>query len=493
MIKRPLLSIILLISAFIPPLLAGTPMEVCKTIQQQAKVNQQAVGILEQGATGFIISKDGLVLSACHVVENKKKKSYSFSTPDGTKHKLRLLGANRETDIAIFQIVDPPEHDLPFLTLSTDPVEIDDYCYAIGYPGLAKHAQLRVGMVRYFSSIGERHLVIAADAFIQPGDSGCPLFNAKGEVIGICSNIPDFLNTNRYATMDMFFRDKQVLLNLDGKTTGKKGSGILAPFSIKPTQHLIQSMTTEYKRRFNIGYRYARLEFLLNRGPLDTIQLLKHFNCETAAYLDNETVSLGSDDPLIHKQLPELPQTGYYPIPIRGKSPAYAFPCGDGIAVMRLDLWYEQATIKTNNARFLVKKLAELPRHNICLVSIPKQAIPFNWPKTAKGASMGDFLVAYLNPHESDWGVVTSNKKTHMQISPGHIHNKILLSKKSKLTAAIPHDIDLFAHDACVPIYTSDGALLGIHFHRQSRTIGYLIPTHTLQQHVAALKQQLKE
>ena len=464
-----------------------SPVAVCDTVQGQLAENSKAVGILGRGATGFIVSEDGLVLSACHVVESKSNIEYPFLLADGTKLKVKFLGANRETDVALFKVIDVPEGGLPFVELSDKAVSHDEYCYAIGYPGGAKHSQLRLGMVRYFTKEGEKNLAIAADAFIQPGDSGCPLFNAEGKVIGICSNIPHFLNTNRYATMDMYFRDREKLLKLDGKIMGQKGVGIMAPLQLKPDQALLTKITDEFQRRCGLRYRYAQLEVERRNGSIDTQGVLEHFNCELMAYIADEPVTLGADDPAVHKLLPNLPENGILPIQTQGKQASCLLPCGDGIGIMRLDRWDETTTIKTQAGDVKLAKLAELKNANLCLVKMPDLNGDFVWPKSVESVKQGDMLVTYLNAVDKDWGVVTSDQKQDIKISKGWIHDAKLLSAKCQMKQIITHDIDLFAKDACTPVYNKDGLFVGIHFHRKSRTIGYIMPAADLQAYVTEL------
>ena len=146
----------------------------------------------KSSGSGFVIDKQGTILTNAHVVDGAKKVSVRFSNDKTADAK--ILGADRSSDIAVLQI-DPDGLDLTTLPLaSAKDVEVGDPVVAIGNP-FGQAFSLTTGVV----SAKQRSIeglngfaindVIQTDAAINPGNSGGPLINSAGEVIGINSQI----------------------------------------------------------------------------------------------------------------------------------------------------------------------------------------------------------------------------------------------------------------------------------------------------------------
>ena len=145
---------------------------------QRKKFQQRGQG------SGFIISKDGYILTNNHVVGDQDKITVKLS--DGRKFDAKLIGADAESDVALIKI---DADDLPTLPLgNSDELEVGDWVLAIGNPFGLKHT-VTAGIVsakgRSDVHIAEYEDFIQTDAAINPGNSGGPLLNLKGEVIGI--------------------------------------------------------------------------------------------------------------------------------------------------------------------------------------------------------------------------------------------------------------------------------------------------------------------
>ncbi len=135
-------------------------------------------------ASGVIIRKDGLVLSQWHVThENQWRDAGSIgkvALPDGRLLKARLLGADPVRDLSLMQIVEPGAY--PFVPLDTeDQLAMGDWVLKLGHPGGIRPVVSRLGRVLY---LGET-LDIVADCLTSGGDSGGPLIDLNGRVVGI--------------------------------------------------------------------------------------------------------------------------------------------------------------------------------------------------------------------------------------------------------------------------------------------------------------------
>ncbi|WP_372794033.1 DegQ family serine endoprotease [Pontiella sp.] len=135
--------------------------------------------------SGFIISKDGYILTNNHVVNDADKIVVTLG--DGREFKAKLVGTDPKTEVALIKI-DGGE-DLPTVPLGdSDALQVGEWVLAAGNPfGLSQ--TLTAGIVsakgRDETGIAEYGSFIQTDAAINPGNSGGPLLNIDGEVIGI--------------------------------------------------------------------------------------------------------------------------------------------------------------------------------------------------------------------------------------------------------------------------------------------------------------------
>ena len=144
-------------------------------------------GIQHAQGSGFLISSDGILLTNAHVVEGAKEVTVKLS--DHREYKAKVLGSDRSSDIAVLKI---DAHDLPFVTLgNSDQLGVGDYVLAIGEPfGLEETATAGIVSAKGRSLPGDGYVpFIQTDAAVNPGNSGGPLFDAGGAVVGINAQI----------------------------------------------------------------------------------------------------------------------------------------------------------------------------------------------------------------------------------------------------------------------------------------------------------------
>jgi S1-C subfamily serine protease len=158
-------------------------------------VSSSFFGAQEQQAqgSGFVIDKDGHVVTNYHVVEGAKKVQVSFS--DEEQMDATVVGSDASTDIAVLKIQGAMSRSLTPLALGdSSVVKVGDAVVAIGNPfglertvtaGIVSALQRRIQAPNGFQ-IDE---VIQTDAAINHGNSGGPLLNANGDVIGVNAQI----------------------------------------------------------------------------------------------------------------------------------------------------------------------------------------------------------------------------------------------------------------------------------------------------------------
>ncbi|MFN7940696.1 MAG: Do family serine endopeptidase [Thermoanaerobaculia bacterium] len=142
----------------------------------------------DAGGSGFVISDDGFVVTNNHVIDGATKILVRL---DGRDYEAQLKGADAATDLALLKI--EAGRKLPFLPLGdSDRLRVGDYVMAVGNPLLLDHT-VTVGVVSAKGrSIGltrdaSFENFIQTDAAINRGNSGGPLVNLAGEVIGIAT------------------------------------------------------------------------------------------------------------------------------------------------------------------------------------------------------------------------------------------------------------------------------------------------------------------
>ena len=166
--------------------------------------------------TGFLISKEGLILTNNHVVEDATKIEVNlFGDDDDVRYPARVVGRDPLTDSALIELTERPKRDLAEVKWG-DSAQMapGDWVMAIGNPFSLSHT-VSVGVVSAARpgglpvADGRWADVIQTDAAINPGNSGGPLLNVRGEVIGI--------NTAIYA---------------DARSQGNMGIGFAIPINV---------------------------------------------------------------------------------------------------------------------------------------------------------------------------------------------------------------------------------------------------------------------
>ena len=157
----------------------------------------------DQPATGsgVIINEDGLIMTAAHVTEAAGKE-LTIIFPDGRSVKGESLGSNRTRDAGLARITE--EGKWTFAKIGdSKKAKLGEWLIAMGHPGgfdLNRSPPIRLGRLISSGSMG----MLRTDCTLVGGDSGGPLFNLEGEVIGIHSSIGGSLAENRHVPSSVF-------------------------------------------------------------------------------------------------------------------------------------------------------------------------------------------------------------------------------------------------------------------------------------------------
>lgn len=169
------------------------------------------------GGSGVIVSEDGLILTAAHVIAATGDDILVYF-PDGRRLKARKVGANNDADAAMVQITEEGKYSYMPVGNSTE-LETNDWLIAVGH---AEGFQPdRTPPVRLGRLLGrDRTGFLTTDCTLIGGDSGGPLFNLKGEVVGIHSNIGNTLTMNNHVSIKQFHSDWERMKS--GETWGRR-------------------------------------------------------------------------------------------------------------------------------------------------------------------------------------------------------------------------------------------------------------------------------
>ncbi len=228
-----ILVALLALGSYVPrPVHANDPTTVAVLKRVEAKSRAVAVhalpatvGIINQSlagngrlgeGSGVVVSEDGLILTAAHVIA-KPGSDLTVIFPDGRRVAAKALGANFSRDSGLAKISEPGKWPHVEMGRSGD-ITPGTWCLALGNPGGIQQGRtppIRLGRVLN-SGKGSKFLV--SDATVISGDSGGPLFDLDGRVIGVHSNIGMNVNQNQHVPIDVYREQWNDLLA--GKTIG---------------------------------------------------------------------------------------------------------------------------------------------------------------------------------------------------------------------------------------------------------------------------------
>ncbi|HEU4375784.1 MAG TPA: Do family serine endopeptidase [Telluria sp.] len=136
--------------------------------------------------SGFIVSPDGVILTNAHVVRDAKEVTVKLQ--DRREYRARVLGSDPKTDVAVLKI---DAKNLPIVPIgSSSNLKVGEWVLAIGSP-FGLESTVTAGVVSAKGRTLDDSAVpfIQTDVAVNPGNSGGPLFNTRGEVVGINSQI----------------------------------------------------------------------------------------------------------------------------------------------------------------------------------------------------------------------------------------------------------------------------------------------------------------
>ena len=165
--------------------------------------------------SGTIVTEDGLILTAGHVTYGNETMTVVF--PDGKQAKCKVLGADYNRDVGLAKIIEPGKYPVAEMG-DSDKLVQTTIVIALGHPGgfdIRRPPPARIGRISQKNAGG----FLVSDFTLIGGDSGGPLFDLEGKVVGIHSSISESLSYNRDAPVNAAKVSWEKML--EGKTWGK--------------------------------------------------------------------------------------------------------------------------------------------------------------------------------------------------------------------------------------------------------------------------------
>jgi putative serine protease PepD len=172
----------------------ATKGDLARTIYAAASPSVASVRTGDGSGTGFLVDSNGTIVTNAHVVGQNNRVQVRFDDK-GAYHDADVLSVDASTDLAAIKVDESAVQGIRPLELAdSDKAQVGDSVVAIGYPlGLDRTATAGIvsGLERQIESPNGFSInkVIQTDAAVNPGNSGGPLLNAKGQVLGVNSQI----------------------------------------------------------------------------------------------------------------------------------------------------------------------------------------------------------------------------------------------------------------------------------------------------------------
>ncbi len=195
----------------------------------KARAATVCIQIGEGSGSGVIVSEDGLVLTAAHVAGGIGK-PVELVMEDGRKMKAESLGLDASVDCAMVRILDKGRY--PYVEIDRDgSAKLGDWVFSLGHSG--GYDKERGSVVRIGRLVQMAESTVQSDCTLIGGDSGGPLFDLRGRLIGIHSRVGGNLQQNLHVPVKEFLRCWDSMLKGEWVAEGEfakkpeKGQGFL--------------------------------------------------------------------------------------------------------------------------------------------------------------------------------------------------------------------------------------------------------------------------
>jgi len=165
---------------------------IVRTKQVDLSSSSNAISIIDGLGSGVLISADGKILTAAHVVQTSDVASVEF--PDGQEVIARVIGTDVRSDVALLQLKEVPSGIAPATLGDSNKLEVGDEIFVVGAPyGISQTLTAGHLSGRHWLNKNDASATavefLQTDAAVNGGSSGSPVFNLNGDVVGIISSL----------------------------------------------------------------------------------------------------------------------------------------------------------------------------------------------------------------------------------------------------------------------------------------------------------------
>ncbi len=155
---------------------------------ERALVPAHAASVNVGGGSGMILTPDGLLMTAYHVVDHDPRGTFRVRFPNGTKASARVVAVSPKDDLALLRLPEPTTRAYPYVEVAEREPEVGDTVVVIGNPGA------KSGRGMFHTSVGQalwygprRGILgdLAYDAWTYWGHSGGPVYDTRGRLVGV--------------------------------------------------------------------------------------------------------------------------------------------------------------------------------------------------------------------------------------------------------------------------------------------------------------------
>jgi serine protease Do len=239
--------------------------------------------------SGFVISKDGFILTNNHVIDKATEIKVKFES--GKEYDAKVIGHDPKTDLALLQVTLDENFPTPAQLGDSDAIRVGDWVMAVGNPfGLGQ--TVTTGIISAKGRIigaGPYDDFLQTDAAINPGNSGGPLYNMKGEVIGINTaiiaqgqGIGFAIPINMAKDLLPQLKKGKVIRGWLGVTIQDITPELAKSFGFKSSQGALVSSVVEGSPAENAGLRRGDVILRFNGKEVENTHMLSQLAAATA-------------------------------------------------------------------------------------------------------------------------------------------------------------------------------------------------------------------
>ena len=459
-----------------------------------AKVKTACVSV--DGGSGVIISPEGLVLTAAHILGNK---SYlQVELDDGRKAFAIPVGANRAADVGLlklaiptdtFEGVDPsslvPRNELwPHAELAEKAPGVGAFCFVMGHPDArlpGRTAQFRLGRITHLHADGS---FLDADCTIQPGDSGCGLFDLEGRVVGIGVHATAYPGANTFTPIDAFHSGRERMER--GEIWGEPGTRD-EELARTDQDELAATLELEFDKLMGTELKPMLESFIDTNAPrengqpsLTPLVLAGALDHVAMAALRDVPYGLGMRDPQVVGQWPTPESPLVRPVRVYANPSLRSFglPISGRHLMVKWSLFRDIKSLHVEAGGEI--KMASFVNGDgnwdLALFDLGEKLLT---PVTFTQADVFQ-AQALASPDANgvlSWGVACDvPRKVERAHAVGPFYNTDLISRyRAPYRRATHHSLPLMARDAGRPLYNLKGECVGVHVARFSRSSGLLM------------------